>query len=99
MAATPKRRRLRATLARRAEAEIGPGATPLDYVERWISSGGQVSALAASLRLEMGESISRGFLSLIIHRLGPDATARIVAARRYGTCALAVDVTNVTPVC
>jgi hypothetical protein len=89
MAATPKRRRLRATLARRAEADIGPGATPLEYVERWIANGGQVTQLAASLRDEMGESLSRGFLSLIIHRLGPDATTRIVAARRKAPSTLA----------
>ena len=82
MAATPKRRRLRAALTRRAEAAIGPGATPLDYVERWIVNGGQVAQVAASLQEEMGESMSRGFVSLIVHRLAPDATERIAAARQ-----------------
>ena len=99
MAATPKRRRLRATLARRAGTEIGPGATPLDYVEHWIASGGQVTELAASLQREMGESISRGFLSLIVHRLAPEATARITDARRHAADSLADGATTVTPVC
>jgi hypothetical protein len=89
MASTPKRRRLRATLARRAEAAIAPGATPLDYVERWVANGGLITELAASLQTEMGESMSRGFVSLIVHRLGPEATDRITAARRSGACALA----------
>ena len=40
-----------------------------------------ITELAASLRVEMGESMSRGFVSLIAHRLGPDATERIAAAR------------------
>lgn len=56
MASTPKRRRLRAALARRAEAEIGPGAAPLDYVEQWVASGGLITELAANLQAEMGES-------------------------------------------
>ena len=89
MAATPKRRRLRAVLARRAEATIGPGATPLEYVERWIVGGGLISELAASLQDEMRESMSRGFVSFIVHRLAPDATDRIVAARRRKANALA----------
>jgi hypothetical protein len=88
VASTPKRRRLRAALARRAEAEIGPGAAPLDYVEQWVANGGVITELAANLQAEMGESISRGFLSLIVHRLGPDATARILGARRHGANAL-----------
>jgi len=75
---------------RRAEATIGPGATPLDYVERWVARGGLITELAASLQQEMGESMSRGFLSLIIHRLGPDATPRIAAARCHGPNALVV---------
>jgi len=81
MASTPKRRRLRAALARRAECQIGEGATPLDYIVTWVARGGLITELAASLRDEMGESMSRGFLSLIIHRLAPDATERIAAAR------------------
>jgi hypothetical protein len=89
MAATPKRRRLRAALTRRAEATIGLAATPLDYVERWVANRGLITELAASLQSEMGESMSRGFLSLIVHRLAPDATDRIIAARHYRDCALA----------
>jgi hypothetical protein len=85
MAATPKRRRLRAALTRRAEATIGLGATPLDYVERWVANRGLITELAASLQSEMGESMSRGFLSLIVHRLAPDATDRIIAAATTGT--------------
>ena len=73
MASTPKRRRLRATLARRAEAAIGLGATPLDYVERWVANGGLITELAASLQSEMGEvHVAR---VLVAHRV-------IVWARR-----------------
>ena len=81
MASTPKRRKLRAALTRRAEATIGPGATPLDYVEHWVANGGLITELAASLQEEMGESLSRGFLSFIVQRMAPDATTRIAAAR------------------
>ena len=91
MASTPKRRRLRAALTRRAEAEIGPGATLLDYVERWVANGGRITELADSLQEEMCESISRGFMSLIIHRLGPDATERIAAARSRARSSNTVD--------
>lgn len=98
MASTPKRRRLRATLARRAEANIGLGATPLDYVERWVANGGLITELAASLQSEMGESMSRGFLSLIVHRLGPEATTRITAARRSVAYAHADRATSVSSV-
>lgn len=85
MAATPKRRRMRAALSRRAEAEIGPGALALDYVVAWVARGGLIADLATSLADELGESVSRQILSLVVHRLAPDATARIVVARRGST--------------
>lgn len=82
MAATSKRRRLGATLLPRAGLEIGPEAALLDYVLSWIERGGLISYLAKSLQTELGESISRFFLSLIVYRLAPDATVRIATTRR-----------------
>ena len=82
MAATPKRRRIRAALSRRAEVEIGPDALGLDYVVGWVAKGGLISDLAKSLADELGESVSRQILSLVVHRLAPDATERVLAARR-----------------
>lgn len=82
MAAMPKRRRIRAALLRRAEADLRQGATQLDYVLAWVSPGGLISELATSLQEEMSESVSRSFLSFVVHRLAPDATERITTARR-----------------
>jgi hypothetical protein len=78
---TSKRRRLRAALLRRARVVIGTDASPLDYVERYVANRGRFSDLARSLQEEMGESLSRGFLSFIARRLEPDARARIDSAR------------------
>jgi hypothetical protein len=65
----------------RAHREHGPTATPLDYVVAYVAGGGQFVELAKELPVEMGEPLSRRFLSLIAHRLAPGAGARIVAAR------------------
>ena len=89
MAAMPKRRRMRAALARRALSVIGPGAEPIDYLCAWVASGGQIAHLARSLAAELGESVSRSILSTLAHRLTSDATERISVARLEGTLYLA----------
>jgi hypothetical protein len=81
MAAMPKRRRMKAALLKRAHAQLGPGATALDYVCAWIAGGGLIKGLAASLREQLRESVSRSILSTLVHHLSPDASARIAKAR------------------
>lgn len=89
MAAMPKRRRMREALARRASSVIGAAAGPIDYVCAWVASGGQIAHLAQELEVELGESVSRSILSTLAHRLTPDASERISAARLEGTFFLA----------
>jgi hypothetical protein len=79
-----KRTKVRAALLKRARAEIGVGATGLDHVCAWVARGGRITDLAREIATDIGESCSPSFLSLIINRLGPDATPRIMAARRDG---------------
>lgn len=85
---TKKRTKLRAALTARAVTELSDDATALDYVCDWVASGGMITQLAVGLARDMGESCSRSFLSLIIHRLAPDATTRIAEARMRGADAL-----------
>jgi hypothetical protein len=89
MAAMPKRRRMREALARRASSVIGAAARPIDYICAWVASGGQIAHLAQELEVELGESVSRSILSTLAHRLAPDASERISAARLEGTLYLA----------
>jgi hypothetical protein len=86
---TKKRTKVRAALAARARDSIGDDAVPLDYVCDYVAGGGLVSRLASDIATDIGEACSRSFLSLIIHRLAPDATARIAEAREQGGDALA----------
>lgn len=79
-----KRTKVRAALRERARIELGDAATALDYVCAWVARGGLITDLAREIATDIGESCSPSFLSLITNRLGPDATARIVAARRDG---------------
>ena len=80
---TPRKRAtLRAALLARARNEMGVHATALDFVCRQVAAGVIVRDMAAAIAVDMGESCSRSFLSLIVHRLAPDATERIAAARR-----------------
>jgi hypothetical protein len=72
---------MRDALLKRAESEIGGDAVAFDYVLAWVARGGLISDLANSLADELGESVSRQILSLIVHRMAPDATERIAAAR------------------
>ena len=81
MAGHRKRKKMRAALLRRAEQTGGEVKTALDYVISWVASGGSIKGLAGSLQEEIGESLSRNFLSLIAHRLSADATQRISLAR------------------
>lgn len=95
MAATPKRRRVRAALLNRAHSAIGPEASELDYVIAYVQDGGMVASLAEELATELGESVSRSFLSMVVHRLTDDATDRITAARREGAHALAEEAVTI----
>jgi hypothetical protein len=81
VAAMPKRRHMKRALLKRAQAEIGPDATALDYVCDWIARGGLIKDLAASLQEQLGESVSRSILSTLVHHLAADATGRIAEAR------------------
>jgi hypothetical protein len=79
---TPRKRAtLRAALLARARNEIGDHAHAIDFVCKQVGEGMTVRQMALMLADDMGESCSRSFLSLIIHRLAPDATARIAASR------------------
>lgn len=91
MGSTPKRKKLRAVLLQRARLEAGPEATEIDYVVQWVAGGGLLTEIAASLETEMGESVSRSFLSMIVHRLTDDSPDRIKEARRLGATALVED--------
>jgi hypothetical protein len=79
---TPKRRRLQAALKQRAQAQLGPDANALDYVLSWLERGGLLAELAMDIQQSMAESVSRRWLSFVVHRLAPDAPDRIDAARR-----------------
>jgi hypothetical protein len=82
MPGAPKKRRLIAALEKRAQAEIGEGATALEYLEHFIASGGFFEKLAEDLAVEMAEPVTRTFLSKTAHDLDPRATDRLDAARR-----------------
>lgn len=75
------RRRLNLALAERSRSHLGPSASPLDYVEAWLRQGATFADLARSLREDLGQPISRRFVSFVCHRLASDARERIVAAR------------------
>jgi hypothetical protein len=75
------KRRVTAELARRTQAELGDGAGPLDCVISWLEHGGLLADLARDLERSMEESVSRRWLSFVVHRLAPDAAERIAAAR------------------
>jgi hypothetical protein len=77
----PKRKKMRSALLLRAEQQLGENTTAIDYVVSWVAGGRSVKALSESLQEEIGESVSRNFLSFIVHRLSPDATRLIATAR------------------
>ena len=82
MASQPLRRALEWALQGRAEARLGPGATALDYVELWLTSGKTFRLLSQDVAKELGRPLSRNFVSFVCNRLAIDARDRILAARR-----------------
>jgi len=88
MAGQPRRQQLVARLTQIAVAELGEGATALDWVEDFVASGGMFNELAERLSRESGESISRQFVSQTANGLTDDAPTRIAAARRDSAAAL-----------
>ncbi len=95
MAGKPKEARLLAALEKRAVRELGDGATPLDFVCDYISGGKTFIDLAGELATELGESVSRQFISGTANALAPDAKARITVARQEGAMALAEDTLSI----
>lgn len=90
MASQPLRRALLKALRRRAEVHLGAEATPIEYVEFWLSSGRTFQALAVDIGADLGRPVSRKFVSFVCNRLTADARSRIRAARFEGI--FAVDV-------
>ena len=77
-----KSRKVKAALLSRARARMGPESTQLDYVCEWLrGDDGRIVELARQVAADIGESCSRNFLAHVAHRLSPDASARIYAAR------------------
>ena len=63
----------------RAASEIGERSA-IEYIERWTAHA-SLQSLADSLCVEMERAPSRRFVSFVAHRLTPDASTRIHAAR------------------
>jgi hypothetical protein len=95
MSGRPRRGRLVEALERRAHRDLGEGATPLDFVVGYIAAGAFLSALAVEVSKELGEPVSRPFLSGTVHSLAPDAKSRIETARREAAHALAEEATTI----
>jgi hypothetical protein len=87
MASQPLRRALLKALHRRAEVQLGARATPLEYVEFWLVSGRTFQALAQDIEADLGQPVSRKFVSFVCNRLTADARSRIRAARLEGELA------------
>lgn len=68
-----------------AKREIGPNATPVDWVVQKVAYGVTIGTIAKELAAEMGESVSRNFLSGHINNATPGAKERIQAAREEAT--------------
>lgn len=92
MASNPKRQRVLAALARRAIAEFGDEASgteaSLEYVCAFVANAGIMQKFADSFAEELGESVSRNFMSGIVNNLTADARERIAAAREEGAHAM-----------
>jgi hypothetical protein len=78
------RGRLVGVLDRRAQLLLGPAASAIEYVERWVEAGLSLVALARTLAVDLDYPVSRGFVTFACQRLTPDAGSRIKAARRRG---------------
>lgn len=91
MPSTPRRKALLRLLGQLAAQE---GVTPLDLICHRLESGKTFVKIAAELGDHFGPhwngagsgpwTPSRAFVSLIAHRLEPDADTRIAEARRKG---------------
>jgi hypothetical protein len=81
MASRPLRRAVIGALDARARVRLGAQATPMNYVELWLSSGGTFVELAKTLAEDLARPVSRGFVSFTCHRLEPQARTRILNAR------------------
>lgn len=81
MAGRRKLAKLRATMKKVAEAEMGPGTQIIEWICAQIESGKTVGQLADFFGAKMGESCSRSWFSYIINR-DPAHKARIAAARK-----------------
>jgi hypothetical protein len=88
MPSRPRRAALIAKLAELAAEEIGATASPIDYLCAQHAHGALFSELAEFLAGEMGQPVSRTFLSMTAHQLAPDAKERIASARREGALSL-----------
>jgi hypothetical protein len=81
MASRPLQRAVVGALAARAQGRLGWRATPLDYVEAWLSSGGTFVSLAKAISDDLSRPVSRGFVSFVCQRLDPQARVRVRTAR------------------
>ena len=88
MASRPRRTALIAKLTELAVEEIATDASPLDYLCAQLAHGALFSELAHFLAEQMGQPVSRTFLSMTAHQLAPDAKQRIADARREGALSL-----------
>jgi hypothetical protein len=82
------RARVMRALAMRATRELGPGATVLDYACKFVAEGGRIGQLATLLAQDLGEPVSRPFVSGILNNLTDDAKSRLAEARRESAMAL-----------
>lgn len=64
-----------------AQDEIGPEATPLEWVCRQVERGATIQVVAERVKARWGEDFSQHWMRWQIVRLTPDAKARLAAAR------------------
>lgn len=88
MAGKPKRTAMIAELDRLTRAELGEGATHLDYADLWVSSGGTILGLARKLGEGCGLEIYREALSKYLTSLPAPPTGTLAQARARGAHAL-----------
>jgi hypothetical protein len=87
MAGRKKLAKLRSTMKKVAEAEMGPGAESIEWLCAQIESGKTVGQLADFFAAKMGEGCSRSWFSYVINR-DPAHKARIAAARKEAAHAI-----------
>ena len=110
MASTPRQRALLRAMTQLAQEEVGPGATPLDWVVQRLEDGLTVTKVAARVGEALGENWdgsaggpwipSRAFLSNVMRWVYPDtAKERMAAARKVGATSLAEDALGIVDEC